>query len=161
RDYVRANLEGFVEILELARALHKLKHLVYASSSSVYGANTKLPFAIEDRTDRPVALYGATKKANEAMAYCYSHLFGIPATGLPFCTVYGPWGRPDMSAFIFTRAILAGQEITVNNNGQMKRDFTYIDDIVAGIIASLDRPPAANGGEAPHRIYNLGNTRSE
>jgi UDP-glucuronate 4-epimerase len=162
RDYVQANLAGFLEILELARHLPALRHLVYASSSSVYGANTKLPFAVEDPADRPLALYGATKKANEAMAYSYSHLYGIPATGLRFFTVYGPWGRPDMSAYIFTRAILAGEEITVNNNGDMRRDFTYVDDIVAGIVASLDRPPARPAdGTAPHRIYNLGNHRSE
>lgn len=156
RDYVTANLVGFLEILELARGLPSLAHLVYASSSSVYGANTKLPFSIEDRVDRPVALYGATKKANEAMAYSYSHLYRIPATGLRFFTVYGPWGRPDMSAAIFTSAILEGKEITVNNQGDMKRDFTYIDDIVAGVVASLDHPPAATG-DAPHRVYNLGN----
>lgn len=162
RDYAQANLVGFLEILELARHLPALRHLVYASSSSVYGANTKLPFAVEDPADRPLALYGATKKANEAMAYSYSHLFGIPATGLRFFTVYGPWGRPDMSAYLFTRAILAGEEIVVNNGGDMRRDFTYVDDIVAGIVASLDRPPArAADGGAPHRIYNLGNHRAE
>lgn len=162
RDYAQANLVGFLEILELARHLPALRHLVYASSSSVYGANTKLPFAVEDPADRPLALYGATKKANEAMAYSYSHLFGIPTTGLRFFTVYGPWGRPDMSAYLFTRAILAGEEIVVNNGGDMRRDFTYVDDIVAGIVASLDRPPAhAADGGAPHRIYNLGNHRSE
>ena len=161
RDYVQANLVGFVEMLEFARHLPALAHFVYASSSSVYGANTKLPFAVEDPADRPLALYGATKKANEAMAYSYSHLFGIPSTGLRFFTVYGPWGRPDMSAFIFTRAILAGEEIAVNNKGEMKRDFTYIDDIVAGVVAALYRPPAAAAGAAPHRLYNLGNHKSE
>jgi UDP-glucuronate 4-epimerase len=161
RDYVQANLAGFLEILELARHLPSLVHLVYASSSSVYGANTKLPFSVEDRADHPVALYGATKKANEVMAYSYSHLFRVPATGLRFFTVYGPWGRPDMSAYIFTRAILAGEEITVNNQGDMKRDFTYIDDIVAGVIAALDRPPADDHDRAPHRLYNLGNRKSE
>ncbi len=162
RDYVQANLVGFLEVLELARGLKTPPHLVYASSSSVYGANTKLPFAVEDPADRPIALYGATKKANEAMAYSYSHLYRIPATGLRFFTVYGPWGRPDMSAFIFTRAILAGEEITVNNGGDMRRDFTYIDDVVAGAVASLDRVavPAAEGA-APHRLYNLGNHRTE
>jgi len=161
RDYVRANLVGFVEVLEMARNLPRLEHLVYASSSSVYGGNTELPFAVEDRTDRPLALYGATKKADEGMAYCYSHLFGIPTTGLRFFTVYGPWGRPDMSAFIFTRAILAGNEITVNNQGDMKRDFTYVDDIVAGTVAALDRAPAAGPDGPAHRLYNLGNHRSE
>lgn len=159
RDYVHANLTGFLEILELARGLPRLAHLVYASSSSVYGANTKLPFAIEDPADRPLALYGATKKANEGMAYSYSHLYRIPATGLRFFTVYGPWGRPDMSAMIFARAILTGEEITVYNQGEMKRDFTYVDDIVDGIVAALDHPPSGDG--APHRIYNLGNHSSE
>jgi UDP-glucuronate 4-epimerase len=162
RDYIQANLVGFLEVLELARGLATPPRLVYASSSSVYGANTKLPFAVEDPADRPLALYGATKKANEGMAYSYSHLYRIPATGLRFFTVYGPWGRPDMSAFLFTRAILAGEEITVNNHGDMQRDFTYIDDIVAGVVASLDRPPSpAVEGEAPHRVYNLGNHKSE
>ena len=160
RDYISANLVGFLEILEMARALPRLAHLVYASSSSVYGANTKLPFSVEDAADRPVALYGATKKANEGMAHAYSHLFGIPATGLRFFTVYGPWGRPDMSAVIFTRAILAGEEIVVNNSGDMKRDFTYVDDIVAGVVAALDRPPPADDG-ARHRVYNLGNHSTE
>ena len=160
RDYVRANLSGFLEILELARGLKRIEHLVYASSSSVYGANTKLPFSVEDPADRPLALYGATKKANEGMAYSYSHLYGIPATGMRFFTVYGPWGRPDMSALIFARAILTGQEITVNNQGDMKRDFTYVDDIVQGIVAALDHPPA-KGNAAPHRVYNLGNHSSE
>jgi UDP-glucuronate 4-epimerase len=162
RDYVKANLDAFLEILELARNLPQTPKLVYASSSSVYGANTKLPFAVEDPADRQVALYGATKKANESMAYSYSHLYGIPSIGMRFFTVYGPWGRPDMSAYIFTRAILAGEEITVNNNGDMRRDFTYVDDIVAGLVASLDRAPVRGAdGAAPHRIYNLGNHRSE
>jgi len=161
RDYVQSNLVGFLEILELARALPKLAHLVYASSSSVYGANTKLPFSVDDPADRPVALYGATKKANEGMAHSYSHLYRIPATGLRFFTVYGPWGRPDMSALIFARAILAGEEIIVNNHGNMRRDFTYIDDIVGGIVAALDRPPSGTAGVAPHRVYNLGNHSSE
>ena len=162
RDYVQANLVGFLEVLELARGMAVPPRLVYASSSSVYGANTKLPFAVEDPADRPLALYGATKKANEAMAYSYSHLYRIPATGLRLFTVYGPWGRPDMSAFLFTRAILAGEEITVNNHGDMRRDFTYVDDIVAGIVAALDRPPVpAAAGDAPHRVYNLGNHKTE
>ncbi len=162
RDYVKANLDAFLEILELARNLPKTPKLIYASSSSVYGANTKLPFSVEDPADRQVALYGATKKANESMAYSYSHLYGIPAIGMRFFTVYGPWGRPDMSAYIFTRAILAGEEITVNNNGDMRRDFTYVDDIVAGLVASLDRTPVpGSDGAAPHRIYNLGNHKSE
>ena len=161
RAYADANLVGFLEILELARGLKRLDHLVYASSSSVYGGNTKLPFAVEDRVDAPLSLYAATKKANELMAHSYSHLFRLPATGLRFFTVYGPWGRPDMSAFIFAKAILAGQPIPVFNNGAMKRDFTYIDDIVAGVVACLDRPPAADADAVPHRVYNIGNHRSE
>lgn len=159
RDYVHSNISGFLEILEMCRRLPGLRHLVYASSSSVYGGNTKQPFAVEDKTDSPLALYGATKKANELMGHCYSHLFRIPATGLRFFTVYGPWGRPDMSAYLFTRAIFAGEEIRVFNNGDMKRDFTFVDDIVAGVTACLDRPPTGDG--VPHRVYNLGNNRSE
>lgn len=159
RAYVRANLDAQLEVLEACRHLPKLKHLVFASSSSVYGGNTKQPFAVEDKTDSPLALYGATKKANELMGHCYSHLFRIPATGLRFFTVYGPWGRPDMSAYLFTRAIFAGEEIRVFNNGDMKRDFTFVDDIVTGVTACLDRPPTGDG--VPHRVYNLGNNRSE
>ena len=161
RAYADSNVVGFLEILELARGLKRLDHLVYASSSSVYGGNTKLPFAVEDRVDAPLSLYAATKKANELMAHSYSHLFRLPATGLRFFTVYGPWGRPDMSAFIFAKAILAGRPIPVFNNGAMKRDFTYIDDIVSGVVACLDRPPAADGATVPHRVYNIGNHRSE
>lgn len=160
RDYVTANLNGFLEILELARHLPKLKHLAYASSSSVYGANAKLPFSADDRVDTPVSLYAASKKANEMMAHSYSHLYGIPATGLRFFTVYGPWGRPDMAAYIFTKAIMAGEPIEVFNNGDMRRDFTYIDDIVAGVVACLGHPPQTNQG-APHKVYNIGNHRSE
>ena len=159
--YIQANLIGHFNILEACRHQRGLKHLVYASSSSVYGGNTKLPFSIDDKVDKPVSLYAATKASAELMSHCYAHLYGIPATGLRFFTVYGPWGRPDMSAYIFTRAILSGKPITVFNRGDMKRDFTYIDDIVAGVLASLDRPPAASGGEAPHRRYNLGNHRAE
>ncbi|HLZ66452.1 MAG TPA: NAD-dependent epimerase/dehydratase family protein [Aliidongia sp.] len=161
RAYADANVVGFLEILELARGLKRLDHLVYASSSSVYGGNTKLPFAIEDRVDAPLSLYAATKKANELMGHSYSHLFRLPATGLRFFTVYGPWGRPDMSAFIFAKAILAGQPIPVFNNGAMKRDFTYIDDIISGVVACLDRPPVDDGKSVPHRVYNIGNHRSE
>ena len=161
RAYVDTNVVGFLEILELARGLKRLDHLVYASSSSVYGGNTKLPFAIEDPVDAPLSLYAATKKADELMGHCYSHLFRLPATGLRFFTVYGPWGRPDMSAFIFTKAILAGEPIPVFNNGEMKRDFTYIDDIVSGVVACLDRPPADDGKTPPHRVYNIGNHKSE
>jgi UDP-glucuronate 4-epimerase len=160
RDYASANLNGFLEILEMARHLPKLKHLAYASSSSVYGANTKLPFSVDDRVDHPVSLYAASKKANEMMAHSYSHLYNIPATGLRFFTVYGPWGRPDMAAFIFTKAILAGEPIQVFNNGDMRRDFTYVDDIVSGVVGCLDRPPQTNQG-APHKVYNIGNHRSE
>ncbi len=161
-DYVRANLLGHLVILELCRRLPGFEHLVYASSSSVYGGNRKLPFAVEDPVDRPVSLYAATKKADELMSHCYSHLYRIPQTGLRFFTVYGPWGRPDMALFIFTKAILAGEPVPVFNHGDMRRDFTYIDDIIAGVVAALDHPPA-DGGEsaAPHRVYNIGNHRSE
>jgi UDP-glucuronate 4-epimerase len=161
RAYVDTNVVGFLEILELARHLKRLDHLVYASSSSVYGGNTKLPFAIEDPVDAPLSLYAATKKADELMGHCYGHLYRLPATGLRFFTVYGPWGRPDMSAFIFTKAILAGEPIPVFNNGDMKRDFTYVDDIVSGVVACLDRPPADDGKTPPHRVYNIGNHKSE
>ena len=156
--YTHANIEGQLNVLELARRLPKLRHLAYASSSSVYGGNTKVPFSVEDRVDLPVSLYAATKRAGELMAHCYSHLYGIPATGLRFFTVYGPWGRPDMSAYIFTRAIFEGRPIRIFNNGDMKRDFTYVDDIAAGVIAALDHPPAATPS---HAVYNLGNHRSE
>jgi UDP-glucuronate 4-epimerase len=158
-DYVRSNLVGQVVLLEVCRhELPSLRHLVYASSSSVYGGNTKVPFAVEDRVDRPISLYAATKRADELMSHCYSHLYRIPATGLRFFTVYGPWGRPDMAAFLFADAITAGRPITLYNRGEMERDFTYIDDIVAGVLAALDRPPAAEDG-APHKVYNLGNHR--
>lgn len=159
--YVDANLVGHMSILELCRHLDGFEHLVYASSSSVYGGNTKLPFSVDDRTDSPVSLYAATKKANEHMSYCYSHLYGMPQTGLRFFTVYGPWGRPDMALYIFTKAITEGRPIRVFNHGDMKRDFTYVDDIVTGVVASLDNPPAAPAGAAPHRVYNIGNNRSE
>jgi UDP-glucuronate 4-epimerase len=154
-DYVDANVTGHLAVLELGRHLPGLKNLVYASSSSVYGANTHLPFSTSDRTDDPVSLYAATKKAGEMMATSYARLFGLKATGLRFFTVYGPWGRPDMSVFLFTKAILEGRPIQVFNNGDMRRDFTYIDDIVQGVLASLDRPAAG------HRVYNLGNNRAE
>jgi UDP-glucuronate 4-epimerase len=158
--YVDSNLVGHMTMLELARHLPDCRHMVYASSSSIYGGNTKLPFAVEDRTDSPVSLYAATKRANEHMSHCYSHLYGIPQTGLRFFTVYGPWGRPDMALYIFTKAITEGRPIPVFNHGDMKRDFTYIDDIVAGVIASLDKPPTADAGP-PHRLYNIGNHRCE
>ena len=152
-SYVDTNLVGFVNLLEGCRHTG-VQHLVYASSSSVYGANTKMPFSVHDNVDHPVSLYAASKKANELMAHTYSHLFGLPTTGLRFFTVYGPWGRPDMALFLFTRAILAGEPIKVFNHGQMKRDFTHVSDIVAGVLGALDQAP---GGDAtPHRVYNLG-----
>ncbi len=159
--YVDANITGHLAIMEGCRRLPNLRHLVYASSSSVYGGNTKLPFAVEDPVERPVSLYAATKRAGELMAHCYGHLYRLPMTGLRFFTVYGPWGRPDMSAYIFTKAIFEGQPIHVFNKGDMQRDFTYIDDIVAGIVSALDRPPPDADGAPPHRVYNLGNHRSE
>jgi UDP-glucuronate 4-epimerase len=158
--YIEANVIGHFNVLEACRAHRGLKHLVYASSSSVYGGNKKLPFSVDDKVDQPVSLYAATKAADELMSHCYSHLYRFPATGLRFFTVYGPWGRPDMSAYIFTKAILEGKPIKVFNHGDMMRDFTYVDDIVAGVAAALDRPPA-DGGTVPHRRYNLGNHRSE
>lgn len=165
--YVDSNLVGFLNILEGCR--HQgVRHLAYASSSSVYGANTKLPFSVHDNVDHPVSLYAATKKANELMAHTYSHLYRLPTTGLRFFTVYGPWGRPDMALFKFTKAILAGQPIDVYNQGQMQRDFTYIDDIVEGVVRAADRVPEPNpawSGDAPdpgtslapYKIYNIGN----
>ena len=165
--YTDSNIEGFLNILEGCRHA-KVEHLVYASSSSVYGGNTQMPFSIHDNVDHPVSLYAASKKANELMAHCYAHLYGIPCTGLRFFTVYGPWGRPDMALFIFTKAILEGKPIEVYNHGKMRRDFTYVDDIVEGVIRTLDRPatpnPAWSGdrpdpgtSSAPARIYNIGN----
>jgi UDP-glucuronate 4-epimerase len=159
--YIGSNIQGQLEVLEACRALPRLRHLVYASSSSVYGGNTKLPFAVADRVDTPHSLYAATKKADELMAYCYAHLYRLPTTGLRFFTVYGPWGRPDMAAWLFTEAILAGRPIRVFNHGNMRRDFTFIDDVVSGVVACLDRPPADGGGAPPCRLYNLGNHRSE
>jgi UDP-glucuronate 4-epimerase len=159
--YVTANVMGQVVMQELARRIPGLLHFVYASSSSVYGGNTKLPFAVEDRTDTPVSLYAATKKADELIAHTYAHLYGLPTTGLRFFTVYGPWGRPDMAAYLFATAMTEGREITVFNNGEMSRDFTYIDDIVAGVLAVLDRPPPPAGAGVPPRLYNIGNNRPE
>jgi UDP-glucuronate 4-epimerase len=160
--YVDSNVTGQLVMLELARKLEHLRHFVYASSSSVYGANTKLPFSVDDPVDRPVSLYAATKRAGELLSLSHSRLYGLPMTGLRFFTVYGAWGRPDMSLFIFTKAILADEPIRVFNKGEMKRDFTYIDDIVDGVVAALDHPPApAPDGEPPHRLYNLGNHRAE
>ncbi|EKE76462.1 MULTISPECIES: NAD-dependent epimerase/dehydratase family protein [Oceanibaculum] len=159
--YVRSNIQGFLTVLELARHSEQPVHLVYASSSSVYGANKKLPFAVGDPTDRPVSFYGATKKANEAMAYSYSSLYGIPATGLRFFTVYGPWGRPDMAPWLFADAIFAGRPIRLFNRGEMARDFSYIDDVIAGVMAAIARPPAADEAGVRHTLYNLGNSRQE
>jgi UDP-glucuronate 4-epimerase len=165
--YVDSNLVGFATVLEGCR--HQgVEHLVYGSSSSVYGANRKMPFAVGDTVDHPVSLYAATKKANELMAHSYSHLYGLPTTGLRFFTVYGPWGRPDMAYFLFTKAILAGEPIKVFNQGQMKRDFTYVDDVVEGVVRVLDRVPTVNpdwsgdrpdpaSSRAPYRVYNIGN----
>ena len=165
--YVDSNLSGFVSVLEGCR--HQcVEHLVYASSSSVYGGNTRMPFSERDNVDHPVSLYAATKKANELMAHTYSHLYRLPTTGLRFFTVYGPWGRPDMAAFLFTRAILEGRPIDVFNHGQLQRDFTYIDDIVAAVVRVCDRPPTAredfdpgqpdpSTSSAPYRIFNIGN----
>jgi UDP-glucuronate 4-epimerase len=164
--YVHSNLVGHVNMLELAR--HRCpRHMVYASSSSVYGANENLPFRIEDRVDRPLSLYGATKKADELLSESYASLYRLPLTGLRFFTVYGPWGRPDMAMWIFTKALYAGEPLLLFNRGEMRRDFTYIDDIVRGVIACLDGPPAddgqvkAGGSTSPHAIYNIGNHRSE
>ena len=165
--YVDSNLAAFVNILEGCRH-HNVKHLVYASSSSVYGANTKVPFSINDSVDHPVSLYAATKRANELMAYTYSHLYKIPTTGLRFFTVYGPWGRPDMAYFSFTRNILSGQPIDIFNNGDMRRDFTYIDDVVEGVIRVMARPPKIELPEEhsgsiynppPYKLYNIGNNQ--
>jgi UDP-glucuronate 4-epimerase len=165
--YIDSNIVGFANILEACRK-HQVGHLVYASSSSVYGLNTKMPFSVGDTVDHPISLYAASKKSNELMAHTYSHLYGIPTTGLRFFTVYGPWGRPDMALFLFTRAILAGEPIKVFNNGQMRRDFTYVGDIVEGVIRVTDRPAQPNpewssddpdpaSSSAPYRLQNIGN----
>jgi UDP-glucuronate 4-epimerase len=158
--YVDANVTGTLVMLEAARRIDNLTAITYASSSSVYGANKKQPFSVEDRVDQPVSLYAATKRSCELIAHTFSHLYRLPTTGLRYFTVYGPWGRPDMAAYLFTRAIIAGEPIEVFNEGQMARDFTYIDDIVTGTIAAHDRPPSRSD-EVPHRIYNLGNRRPE
>jgi UDP-glucuronate 4-epimerase len=165
RAYVHSNLVGHVNMLELAR--HRGVPMVYASSSSVYGGNDSLPFRVEDRADHPISLYAATKKADELMSETYAHLYRIPLTGLRFFTVYGPWGRPDMAVWSFTQSILSGKPIKVFNAGEMRRDFTYIKDIIAGVVACLDNPPPddgapkAGGSVSPHRLYNIGNSRSE
>ena len=163
--YARSNLVGHLNMLEVAR--HADTPMVYASSSSVYGGNTSLPFRVEDRVEHPLSLYAATKRADELMSDSYAHLYRLPLTGLRFFTVYGPWGRPDMAMWIFTKAILAGEPIPLFNHGRMERDFTYIDDIVSGVVACLDTPPADDGAEkpggshAPHWLYNIGNNQSE
>jgi UDP-glucuronate 4-epimerase len=162
-SYADANLEGFVNILEGCRH-HQCRHLVYASSSSVYGANAKLPFSVDDRTDHPISLYAATKKANEVMAHSYSHLYRLPVTGLRFFTIYGPWGRPDMAIFLFTRAIIEGKPIKLFNHGRMRRDFTHIDDVCRVVLRLVDHIPADKGDpgdSAPARIYNVGNHHPE
>ncbi|WP_276499320.1 NAD-dependent epimerase [Pontibacter litorisediminis] len=167
-EYIASNVQGFLNILEACR-YYPVKHLVYASSSSVYGTNTKIPFSTKDAVDHPISLYAATKKSNELMAHTYSHLFNIPTTGIRFFTVYGPWGRPDMALFLFTRKILNGDPIEVYNNGEMKRDFTYIDDIVEGIVKVLDKPQSVSKNssgnslealktKAPYKIHNIGNS---
>ncbi|MHC5098034.1 MAG: NAD-dependent epimerase [Planctomycetota bacterium] len=166
--YINANIVGFVNILEACRH-HDIEHLAYASSSSVYGLNESMPFSTSDNVDHPVSLYAASKKSNELMAHTYSHLFGLPTTGLRFFTVYGPWGRPDMALFLFTKAILEGKSIDVFNHGKMRRDFTYVDDIVEGVIRVVDHPPVGNSdwsgkrpdpscSRAPYKIYNIGNS---
>jgi len=170
-SYVDSNVVGFVNVLEGCRHTG-VEHLIYASSSSVYGGNTKMPFATHDPVNHPVSLYAATKKSNELMAHSYSHLYDIPTTGLRFFTVYGPWGRPDMAYFLFTKAILAGKPIKVFNHGKMKRDFTYIDDIVEGVVRVIQRPPVANpdwdrsnpdpaSSYCPYKVYNIGNNQQE
>ncbi|MET2827838.1 NAD-dependent epimerase/dehydratase family protein [Mesorhizobium shangrilense] len=157
RAYIRANINGHLEILEFCRACPGFEHLVYASSSSVYGGNRKVPFSEADPVDHPVSLYAATKKSDELMSHAYAHLFGVAQTGLRFFTVYGPWGRPDMAYWIFTQAMLEDKPIRVFNNGDMWRDFTYIDDVVDAVVAMLDKAPSAEA--PPHRIYNVGNNR--
>ena len=159
--YVESNVMGHLCMTELARRLPDLRHFVYASSSSVYGGSGDLPFSVDQRVDSPVSVYAATKASNELMSACYAHLYGLPSTGLRFFTVYGPWGRPDMSAYIFTKAIFEGRPIRIFNHGDMRRDFTYIDDIVAGVLAAMEHPPQREGQKAPHRVYNLGNHRAE
>ena len=164
--YARSNMVGHLNMLELAREL-KPAHMVYASSSSVYGGNSQLPFRVEDRTERPLSLYAASKKADEHMSEAYANLFRLPLTGLRFFTVYGPWGRPDMAMWLFTKALFAGEPLRLFNGGAMRRDFTYVDDIVRGVIACIDRAPVDDGTEkaggsiSPHALYNIGNHRSE
>ncbi|MGB3722658.1 MAG: GDP-mannose 4,6-dehydratase [Pacificimonas sp.] len=165
--YVQSNLVGHINLLEYARHSDTVDHMVYASSSSVYGSNKALPFRVSDRVDQPISLYAATKKADELMSETYAHLYRLPQTGLRFFTVYGPWGRPDMAMWLFTQAILEDRPIKVFGEGNMQRDFTYIEDIVSGVVACLDNPPPDDGSEkaggsvSPHRLYNIGNNQSE
>ena len=170
QSYVQSNLVGFANLLEMCRH-HSTRHLIFASSSSVYGASQQLPFSVHQNVDHPLSLYAATKKSNELLAHTYSHLFGLPATGLRFFTVYGPWGRPDMALFLFTRAMLEGKPIKVFNHGQMKRDFTYIEDVVDGVVRLTDHLPVPDPhwnaklpdpgtSTAPYRLYNIGNNKS-
>jgi UDP-glucuronate 4-epimerase len=163
-SYVDANLVGFANILECCRHA-QCRHLVYASSSSVYGANRQMPLRVSDRVDEPLSLYGATKRANELMAYAYAHQFGLPATGLRFFTVYGPWGRPDMAVWLFTEAILKGQPVRMFNSGHMRRDFTYVDDVIESVVRLIkaspsDKPAVPDREQPPHRLYNIGNEQS-
>jgi UDP-glucuronate 4-epimerase len=160
QSYADSNLGGFINVLEACRH-HRIQHLIYASSSSVYGANTKVPFSVEDPVNQPVSLYAASKRANELIAYSHSHLYQLPTTGLRFFTVYGPWGRPDMAYFSFTKNIMEGKPIKVFNNGKMERDFTYIDDIVEGVYRLLDHIPQGNDTTPPYALYNIGNNQPE
>ena len=160
-EYITTNCMGHLTVMEMCRHTPDFKHLVYASSSSVYGGNEKLPFSVKDDVNQPISLYAATKRSDELMSQSYSHLYNMPQTGLRFFTVYGPWGRPDMALFIFTKAIAEGKKVPVFNGGDMKRDFTYVDDIVSGVVATLAKPPVKDGKTAPHRVLNIGNTRAE
>ncbi len=159
--YAETNLQGQVQLLEVCRRLKKMEHFVFASSSSVYGGRKDLPFSVEDRTDKPVSLYATTKRSGELMCYSYAHLYDMPVTALRFFTVYGPWGRPDMAYYMFTRDVLAGKPINVFNNGEMRRDFTYIDDVTRGVLSCLKSPPQRDQDDAPFAMYNIGNNRSE
>ena len=159
--YIESNVMGHLVVLEFCRSLRNLRHLVYASSSSVYGGCKEVPFSVDARVDTPISLYAATKKSDELMGHAYAHLFRLPATGLRFFTVYGPWGRPDMAAYLFARAIFDGKPIKLFNNGDMQRDFTFIDDLAPAVVSVLDGPPPDDGENAPHRVYNIGNNRCE
>ena len=160
-SYVRANLHGVLVLLEVVRSLSRLEHFIFASSSSVYGGSRNLPYSITDKSDKPISFYGATKKGGEGICHSYSHIYNIPITCLRFFTVYGPWGRPDMAAYIFTKKILSGEQISVFNHGNMRRDFTYIDDCVAGILSCMSKQPVSINSAAPFTVFNIGNSRSE